>query len=177
MIISVEQIKQLIAFPEGWTDEKINRKLLALEQTIRAYTNNNFQNRGIRMNADIQDGVFSADFPCEFVAGDTVQVSESRLNGGLYVVTAADDFSFSVAESVRDEVNVLCTKVEYPADVVECCINLMEWEVNMRGKVGIKSETLSRHSVTYFDQDANNQIMGYPVSLLGCLKSYRKARF
>jgi hypothetical protein len=52
----------------------------------------------------------------------------------------------------------------------------MEWEVNNRGKVGIKSETLSRHSVTYFDQDASNQMMGYPAALLGCLKPYRKAR-
>lgn len=65
---------------------------------------------------------------------------------------------------------------EYPDDVIECCINLCEWEVKNRGKVGIKAETLSRHSVTYFDQDASNQMNGYPVSLLGCLKPYRKAR-
>lgn len=75
-----------------------------------------------------------------------------------------------------DECYVLITKVEYPDDVIECCINLCEWEVKNRGKVGIKAETLSRHSVTYFDQDASNQMNGYPVSLLGCLKPYRKAR-
>lgn len=75
-----------------------------------------------------------------------------------------------------DEGHILITKVEYPDDVIECCINLCEWEVKNRGKVGIKAETLSRHSVTYFDQDASNQMNGYPVSLLGCLKPYRKAR-
>lgn len=32
-------------------------------------------------------------------------------------------------------------------------------------------------SVTYVDYDANNQVMGYPVSLLGFLKPYMKARF
>ena len=46
-----------------------------------------------------------------------------------------------------------------------------------RPKTGIKSETLSRHSVTYFDQDANNQVMGYPVTLLGFLKPYIKVDF
>ena len=47
----------------------------------------------------------------------------------------------------------------------------------MRDKVGIKSETLSRHSVTYYDQDAGNQVMGYPASLMGFLSPYIKARF
>ena len=46
-----------------------------------------------------------------------------------------------------------------------------------RPKTGVKSETLSRYSATYFDQDANNQVMGYPVALLGFLKPYIKARF
>jgi hypothetical protein len=53
----------------------------------------------------------------------------------------------------------------------------MIWEVQNRSKVGIQSETLSRHSVTYFAQDASNQLMGYPVTLLGFLKPYIKARF
>ena len=64
----------------------------------------------------------------------------------------------------------------YPEDVKECALNLLEWEKDNRSKVGIKSETLSRHSVTYFDMDSNNQVNGYPVSLMGCLKPYRKCR-
>ena len=67
--------------------------------------------------------------------------------------------------------------VEYPIDVQMGIINLMKWEVTSRDKVGIKSETLSRHSVTYYDQDKNNQSMGYPVTLLGFLEPYKKARF
>lgn len=53
----------------------------------------------------------------------------------------------------------------------------MIWEATMRDKVGVASETLSRHSVTYFAQDAGNQLMGYPVTLLGFLKPFTKARF
>lgn len=175
MIISVERIRQLINL-DGWTDDKIEMKLKAIEQTIRAYTNNNFQMRTCRRAADIAGGLFLVDALTPFEAGDTVQVSESDINNGLYVVASVDDSTFTVLESVEDENDVLVTKIAYPADVVACAVNMMEWEVNNRSKVGIQSETLSRHSVTYFNQDAGNQAMGYPVSLLGCLKAYRKAR-
>ena len=71
----------------------------------------------------------------------------------------------------------MLTKVVYPVDVQKGVIDLMIWEVKNRAKVGIKSETLSRHSVTYYEQDSENQVMGYPVSLLGFLKPYVKPRF
>lgn len=176
MIISVEEAKALINF-NNWTDKRIENKLKAIEQTIRAYTNNNFQDRGYRVQANAENGVLMSDAPVPFSVGDTVQISESKLNKGLYTITGTDDTTFTVSEDLKDENGVLITKIVYPADVVDCCINLLEWEAKNRGKVGIKSETLSRHSVTYFEQDANNQLMGYPVSLLGCLKAYRKARF
>lgn len=174
MILSVEKAKSLITFP-GWTDEKIEMKLKAVEQTIRAYTNNNFQNRGIRVQACIRAGVFMSESLIPFSDGDTIEISESRLNKGLFSVDiVTDDTTFMVNEDTRDEDDVLVTKVEYPADVVNCCVELMEWAVNFAGKVGIKSETLSRHSVTY--EDSATMFMGYPASLLGCLKPYRKAR-
>ncbi len=175
MIISVEKAKAFVSFPDGWTDEKIKMKLLAVEQTIRAYTNNNFQNRDIRIQADIRAGVFMSESLIPFSVDDTVQVSESRFNKGLFTVSAeTDDTTFMVNEDTRDEDDVLVTKIEYPADVVNCCVELMEWAVNFAGKVGIKSETLSRHSVTY--EDSATMFMGYPASLLGCLKPYRKVR-
>ena len=175
MIISVDKAKDLISFPDGWTDEKIRMKLLAVEQTIRAYTNNNFQNRGFRVRADIAAGVVMSESLIPFSVGDTVQVSESRYNSGLFTVSTVNDETFTVDEETRDEDDVLVTKVEYPADVINCCVDLMEWAVNFAGKVGIKSETLSRHHVTY--EDSATMFMGYPASLLGCLKPYRKVRF
>lgn len=174
MIISIEKARELVNFPESWTDEKIRMKLLAVEQTIRAYTNNNFQNRGIRIQADIAAGVFMSESLIPFDVGDTVQVSESRFNKGLFTVSEVNDTTFMVDEDTRDEDDVLVTKIEYPADVVNCCVDLMEWTVNFAGKVGIKSETLSRHSVTY--EDSATMFMGYPAAMLGCLKPYRKAR-
>ena len=173
MIISVEKAKSLISFP-GWTDEKIKMKLKAVEQTIRAYTNNNFQNRCVRSECAVIVGDLYGETN-GFNIGDTVQITESKLNGGLHVITAVDEGGISLEEELLDEDRVLVTKVEYPADVVNCCVDLMEWSVNFAGKVGIKSETLSRHSVTY--EDSATMFMGYPASLLGCLKPYRKVRF
>ncbi len=175
MIISVEKAKSLIGF-DGWSDEKIEMKLKAVEQTIRAYTNNNFQDRGFRIRATISNGALLSDSLIPFSVDDTVQISDSRYNNGLFTVSGVSDASFDVSEETRDEENVLVTKVTYPADVIACCVNLLEWEKQNRAKVGIQSETLSRHSVTYFNQDASNQVMGYPVALLGCLKAYRKVR-
>ena len=176
MIISVEEAKNLVDFKD-WTDDKIARKLKAIEQTIRAYTNNNFQKRSYRRTADIVGSLFVVEAVTPFFVGDTIQISESDLNSGLFTIVSVTDSTFTVKERVNDEKDVLITKVEYPADVVECALNLLEWEINNRAKVGIQSETLSRHSVTYFNMDGANQVMGFPASLLGCLKAYKKARF
>lgn len=176
MIISVEKAKTLIDF-NGWTDEKLEMKLKAVEQTIRAYTNNNFQDRGHRVRASIVDGVLMSNTPVPFAVDDTVQISDSLYNCGVYTILGADDTTCTVSDDLKDEEGVLVTKIVYPADVIDCCLNLLEWEKNNRAKVGIQSETLSRHSVTYFNMDGSNSVMGYPIALLGCLKAYRKARF
>ena len=176
MIISVEDAKSLIDFGD-WTDAKIEMKLKSIEQTIRAYTNNNFQDRGRRVRACVRAGVFTSEALIPFSPGDTVQISESLYNSGLFTVAdVPDSLAFTVLEKTDDDDDVLVTKIAYPADVIDCCVNLLEWERQNRAKVGVQSETLSRHSVTYFNQDASNQVMGYPVSLLGCLKAYRKVR-
>ena len=176
MIISVEKAKEFVNL-EGWTDAKIEMKLKAIEQTIRAYTNNNFQDRGYRVQASVQNGLLVSLAPMPFAVDDTVQISESHLNNGLYTIHGVTDNTATMVDELKDEIAVLVTKVVYPADVIECALNLLEWEKEHRSKVGIQSETLSRHSVSYFNMDGANQTMGYPSSLLGCLKPYRKLRF
>ena len=66
---------------------------------------------------------------------------------------------------------------EYPPDVKMGVVYMLKWDLENRDKVGVQSETLSRHSVTYFNMDGDNSTMGYPKSLLGFLKPYMKARF
>ena len=66
---------------------------------------------------------------------------------------------------------------EYPMDVKMGVVNLLKWDLNMRDKVGVASESISRHSVTYVDQTGANTVIGYPVALMGFLKPYKRARF
>lgn len=175
MIISVEK---LISMDEFKSDNKdlLTMKLNAIESLIRSYTNNNFQNRNMRIEAPVKDGVLMGHSSF-FKVGDTVQVSQSMVNDGLYVIEELTDTTITVDGDLFDFPLNTVTKVVYPADVQKGVIDLMVWEKENRQKVGIKSETLSRRSVTYYDQDANNQVMGYPVSLLGFLQPYIKARF
>ena len=175
MIITVEQAKTYCTGLKGWTNERIEQKLKAIEQTIRSFTNNNFQDREYRCTADVIGGVLCCSCKVPFAEGDTVMVSYGK-NKGVFTVESVTENTFSVFENIVDESNLTVTKVVYPADVIDCCINMLEWGVNNRNKVGVKSETLSRHSVTYFDLDTSNQVMGYPVSLIGPLKPYKRMR-
>lgn len=175
MIVKVEKLTSM----EEFTDIApgvLSMKLEAVESLIRSYTNNNFQNRAMRMEAPTVNGVVLGHSPF-FRVGDTVQISQSMVNDGLYEIVEVTDTGLQLDRDIFDFPLNTLTKVIYPADVQKGVIDLMVWEVGNRQKVGIKSETLSRHSVTYYDQDSNNQVMGYPVSLLGFLKPYMKPRF
>lgn len=178
MIISVSEAKNLIDF-KGWTDEKIERKLKAIEKTIRNYTHNNFQDADYRRTADIVGGILYVEALTPFDVDDTVQISESKLNKGLFTVESTGDSHFKVNESLKDEKDVLITKVHYPEDVIDCALEMLEWEVEGKKQVkkGIQSETLSRHSVTYVQQNEGNTKSGYPASIMGALRPYMKARF
>lgn len=173
MIISVEEAKKYITTTVD--DSVLATKLQALELLIRKHTNNNFQKRNIRTVGTFEDGKLYCDAPV-FKAGDTIQVTESNFNEGLYVVTEIEDDVIAMEECI-DETDVLVTKVAYPIDVVMGVINMLKWDLENRDKVGIQSETISRHSVTYFNMDGGNSSLGYPKSLLGFLKPYMKARF
>ena len=173
MIISVEEAKKHIKTTVD--DSVLEAKLLALELLIRKHTNNNFQKKAFRTVGTIEDGKLYCDAPM-FKAGDTIEINESKFNEGLYVVSEIDGDVITIADSM-DETDVLVTKVAYPIDVVMGVVNMLNWDLENRDKVGIQSETISRHSVTYFNMDGANSSMGYPKSLLGFLKPYMKARF
>ena len=176
MIISVDELLEMPEFI-GKSRSVLTRKLNGVENMIRSYTNNNFQNRLKRFAAASSASVLCG---CSDLikVGDTVQITES-INQGLYVVEAVDtaNNTMTLNAELFDAEENLVTKVEYPDAIVEGVVNLMLWDVQNRDKVGVQSETLSRHTVTYFAQDAANQLMGYPTTLLGFLKPFIKARF
>lgn len=174
MIIALDIYKQLVPNDQQ-NDQVLEMKLQALELMVRKYTNNNFQNRNVRFECASNIQILDIQTPFLKV-GDTVQISQSLYNDGLYVVNDTSN-GITLDKPLFDEGKMLVTKIEYPSDVVMGVVELMKWEMNNRSKVGIASETISRHSVTYFNMDGDNSIMGYPKSLMGFLKPYMKARF
>ena len=173
MIISVEDAKKHIT--TNVDDPVLEAKLQALELLIRKHTNNNFQKRAFRTAGTIENGKLYCD-TAVFKKGDTIEITGSRFNDGLYVVSEVDGDVITLEDGFNES-GVLVTKVVYPIDVVMGVINLLKWDLENRDRVGIQSETISRHSVTYFNMDGDNSVMGYPKSLLGFLKPYHRARF
>lgn len=86
--------------------------------------------------------------------------------------------SFVVQYTNNDFVNRNTGEVDYPVAVKIGAIHLANWEIEGRNKVGVSSETISRHSVSY-DSSAfsGSSSKGYPGSLLGFLYPWMKARF
>lgn len=174
MIISVEELKKRITTDKP--DEVLEEMLAGIETAIRNHTNNNFQHRGFQTVGTIEDGKLYLDAAL-FKAGDTIEISESYYNAGLYVVPEDAEGDVIALPGALDETDVFVTKVVYPPDVKNGAVNMLKWELENRSKVGVQSETLSRHSVTYYNMDGENSVMGYPKSVLGFLKPYHKARF
>lgn len=176
MIMTVEELRKFVQTDE--TDECLAAKLSGIEYQIHKYTNNNFQVRGTGIVADVVGGVFMSEALIPYEAGDTIQISGSAKNDGLYTVNeVTDDTTFTVNEKTRDEIELYITKVAYPADVKMGATNMMIWELENRTKAGIQSETISRHMVNYINLDEWNSAMGYPASLIQFLKPYMRGRF
>jgi hypothetical protein len=177
MIMTVAELRQFVT--TGEEDQALEARLQALELLIRAYTNNNFQQRGFRVEADIRGGVFMSESLIPFAVGDTVMISQSDLQSDCLctVKEITDDTTFTVNESCADDDCILVTKVVYPADVKLGVANMLKWQLDNGDKVGVASETISRHSVTYFDMTGDNSAAGFPKALTGFLRPYMKARF
>lgn len=174
MIVSLAKLKAQVN--TTLPDDVLTDKLAALESMIRGYTNNHFQVRGRRAECMIVGGKLFMLRPL-FSAGDTVEISESQANNGVYTVADVSENTLTLNEELIDEPHALVTLVRYPADVQQGVIGLMKWDIEHGDKVGIESETISRHSVTYFNMDGDNSTLGYPKALTGFLRPYRKARF
>lgn len=177
MIMTVAELRQFVETDE--VDQVLEAKLQALELLIRAYTNNNFQVRAFRAVAvSIADHDLLCNAANPFRVGDTLQITESDLMpDALVTVASVEKGKITVNEDLYDESGVVITKVKYPDDVKMGVANMLKWELDNRDKVGVASETISRHSVTYFNMDGDNSTIGFPRALTSFLKPYMKARF
>lgn len=179
MLMTLTEAREFLTTNDN--DTVLAAKLSALETIIRSYTNNRFHAKPLmRIEAFIRGGVFLSDALIPFAAGDTIQVTkgDKAEDLGLYTVKEiTDDTTFTVNEPIADIDDIKVTLVAYDMNIKMGVVNLLRWEAVNRDKVGIQSESISRHSVTYADATGENSLMGYPKAMLGFLKPYVKARF
>ena len=155
----------------------------AFESAIRELTNNNFQNKHVRfenVSFTASNAVLVKEPIIGLKVGDTVEVNYSHYNDGLYIVASIDGQQITVQDVpffVANSGHAMVTKVEYPPDIKRGILKLIEYDKKMADKIGIKSETVSRMSTTYYDVNASESVDGYPAALLSFLKKYEKMRW
>ena len=176
MLISAGDLKSRYEKFVDIDDDMITRKLSVIENTIRKHTNNNFQNRLIRFNASVEGGVIQGTSPY-LKSLDTIEISDG-VNKGLYTIISLEN-GVKTIEPLYDYPNQLITKIEYPIDVIEGAIDLLDWELIKQGKENsnVASESISRHNVSYVQRTKDNTINGYPIELFNFCENYMKARF
>lgn len=177
MIITLEKAEKI--YPDVTQEE-----LDGLERAIREETNNLFQNLNVRFYQlifEAENKTIVFDNIEGLRKGDTVQVSNSKLNDGLYVIDIVEGnaITFQGDISLFDGSNkeAFITKVEYPADIVAGVQKLLKYDHKMADKIGLKSETVARMSKTYYDQNSTETVAGYPAAMMSFLDKYRLMRW
>lgn len=176
MLITIDKLKALYSDKDfsKYTNERLEMKLGAIETFIRNYTHNAFINRNTITKCDAVNGALYGYFQY-YNEGDTIMLYNSGVNDGMYHITKKiDDTHIEVNNTLYSYENMRMAKIEYPLDIIDGCVELLDYDLSYRAQAnkGIASETISRHSVSYVQSNANNTSNGYPIHLLGFLKKY-----
>lgn len=154
-----------------------------LEEMVRTITNNHFTINITKQKHLVMAGdTIRLTSSQQFRVGDTIEVYGTQgLNDGVFDIKAVDSANNTITvrmpsdfDSFIDGTYELATVVlvRYPRDVAYNVLKLMEYEYTTAGKKGLKSETISRLSVTYFDMTANESREGFPASYIEWLDKY-----
>lgn len=158
-------------------DQCLPQQLEAIEHRIRVFTRNRFQVRGARIEAASRGGALQDTSP-SFHPGDTVQITCSAVNDGLYVVASVEDGVMKLDHDLADEPCNRVTLVRYPPDVIAGAVGILEYNRAMpKAKAAIASETISRHAVSYRAVSSADGLAGYPQEVTAFLKPYMRACF
>lgn len=173
MLIDVATLRKLIDTDED--DFKLTFRLNAVEQFIRAYTNNDFLVRETVQTMSIDGGVLTV-INAIFKVGNTVQLFHTGYLDGIYTVN--DDLGHGCYKLNAELPDCLGTVglVRYPQDVIAGAVAMVSYDIDSEGREGVASESLSRHSVSYVNLGSGNSIAGYPTHVTAFLKPYRKVK-
>lgn len=186
MIISSKELKEKYGIFVSLDDAVLQNKIDAIEIAIRKATNNKFQNRCMRWEGAVRNNRVLGSSPF-FKVGDTVEISRSLVNDGLYVIEDINDDGMLMKDAqLFDMPYNMITRIIYPKDVVDGVISMLKWQErneklnDENSEKPIQSETISRHSVTYATDTTDldiDRLFGVPYKYTSFLKRYMKARF
>lgn len=174
MLWSIDELKIMDKFSHIEVDI-LERKMSAIETAIRSYTNNNFMLLNTRTNCNCENGLLYCSTNV-FNVGDTVQITKSNYNNGVYVIENIDGNCITLNEAINNENSVTITKIYYPDDVMDGALELLDWSINSQEKLFVSSESISRHSVSYRSFNDSEMAYGYPKILMGFCNPYKKMR-
>ncbi len=189
MLMTIDELRSFLGSDIEVSELVLAGRLSALELTIRRATNNTFQSRAFRIDADIRGGEFMSESLIPFEVGDTIMVSHSDLQSDCLAVVKeiTDDTTFITDSEWADDNDIIVTKVVYPVDVKMAAADIIGWQLGNKAansgdtsKKNIQSETMSRYSVTYAADTTETDIdasYGVPKKLTAPLKAYCRARF
>ena len=169
MIFNNEELNTLSGTLNVPIDDLIE-KVESITEVISNPKKYNFINRNITYNTPSKNGKLEM-VSSMFKVDDTILISKSLYNDGIYVIK---DLDGKLNKDLYDCDFNKITLLKYPVSVKNGVKELLEYEYKNKSKKGIKSESLSRYSVTYSD---DNILDGYPEKLLSFLTPYKRARF
>lgn len=157
-------------------------ELDAYENTVRELTNNKFHHKFIQNHnlAFTSDSIIASGEVIGYQEGDTIEVINTKYNNGLWIVVEVVDNHILKVDTDDKELfestdkQAIVFKVEYPTDIKLGLLDVIKYKSKMANKVGIKSESISRKSVTYQDVSGQDNIEGIPSSYWSFIKKHRR---
>ncbi len=160
---------------DKFSDEELRDQLDALEFTIRACTRNKFHIRGKDFEGTSTGGKSLLTSSARVKVGDRVELVDEFNQPVLAFVEAISPLAV-VFDKTLPEGKLKCYPVAYPPDVVTGVAKMVAYQALRDAKLGIKSETVGRHSVSFGVDSSIEGLAGYPAELTGFLAHYRRAR-
>ena len=174
MIMTATALRDYIT--SDLSDEVLEERLAAIEGLIRSYTNNPFVMPGWGQDAELLEGGLLCVSEGLYSEGDTLLITHSKRSDGLYTVSSVEDGAIYKLSSDTLDDKGFVNLVYYPPEVKMGAVLMLSYDLSREGSEGVKSETISRHSVEWEDSSEESTILGYPMHIASFLKSYRKAR-
>lgn len=116
-----------------------------------------------------------ADFASTFLVGEYVKIEGSRLNDGVYKISAIDAISLTIDATVdltittEPEITCTLTKLDIPKELIALIAEIKTYNTNVTD--GVASESQGSRSISYGTQS------GWQGAFKSRLSQYRKVRW